>query len=476
MLALPLAALLATAVPPPLQDSKPTADGLAAEAWALLPPYTGDHRFFLADSAKREALAATHLLEGALVLDPGHLPSLWRLGYARNLLREDAKNRGELENAELHAQRAAEALERAIGLDAADPWAPYTLAMVHTGAGRHDGALEDLAEALARSETAIAAATQDGGDTSGAEWLRFKILEWRSEVEMRARRFETAREHLRAFHGEFSTNPWPLEIALAESCARERDLAGAREHFGRAIELFDEDSQAYAARAYCDGLLGDDAAAVAGLERAIQLERQAGLYTRLWLWILSQGEARAAAGADLATLCEGPPPHLSAWDVALARFLLGEGEAATFVEAGEAELARRIEANEAPGDLRCELHFYAGLRCELDGAEEEALHHYRAALRERPTAWKWEWAYARTRLARLAAEDLGRPTFEVIEGRFREPGLEGPASDSRWSVPGALRAAESLGRAPRAGDLLLVTVLDPSAGPRHLLRVVGVDR
>ncbi len=462
----------------PGQDSKPTAEQCSADAWKLVPTYVGDHRAYLSPTVAREVQAAVHLLEAAVTLEPENLQGLWRLGHAESLLAEDCRNRGRAAAAHEHFQRALQALERSLELAPDDPWASYATGMAYTSFGEHERALEFIERAVDQSKAKL----NEAGEPTDVAWLRFKAMEWRGEVLMRAQRSEQARDALRAFHTEFSENAWPMHIALAESYEREWDLDGARKAYESCVELFPEDDQAHALLGYIEGLLGHEQLATDHLQRAISLERSPSLYSRLWLVILATAEVRAEAEADLRDLLDNPPGSISSWDLALGRFMLGEGSASAFVAAGEAEVKRRIDVGEAVDDLLCEVYFYAGLRVERDAAKGQvmdasdwsAVHSYRLALQERPIKWKWEWAYSRLFLAGWPEADDHTTSSFVIDGeQFRSAELKGTLSKVSWSVPRSAHPQAKLERGARMGDLLMATVVDADGRTHSVVRVVG---
>ena len=459
-----LVALLPLLLPAPYQEGERLgAEELVAEAWRFLPQYDGAHREFLAPETRRETLAGAHLLDGALALEPDHMRALWSLGHARILLAEDARNRGEREAAVADYERAVAALDRGIELAPSDPWALYARGAAHAAFGAFDTALEDLARAVEAADAEIAAGT--AGDS--VPWLRFKALEWRTEVLMRQGDHPGAADALRAFHEEFSNNAWPMHIALAENALRARHFDAASESYLDAIELFPTDHQAYALLAYLAGLRRDRESATTRLREALERELQPGIYTRLWLLILATDEARPAAREDFASFVQYPPSEIPQWDLTLARFVLGDGTPDAFLEAAHAESKRRMDAGEVLDDLPCEAHYYAGLRHELDaaaldGAErtarlEAALDAYRTSLRLRPLKWKWEWAYARLHFTNVAAE-LGHAARGAILLTDDSPlDLENGAAlvSSSWHRSGDGKTHPALDGDPRPGDLYL---------------------
>ncbi len=471
------------------QDAAPDGalepSALVESAWTLLPPYDGDPRAFLTADERRNARAAAHLFAAACVLAPDDVLAWWRRAHAHALLAEDDAQRGDADAARAERAEAGAALERTIELDATDPWSRYSRGQLATLDGRHEAALDELEAALALCAPRLAEIEMGGAD-DGSAWLAFKIREWLAEVRMRAGRFDAARDELRRFNADFGENVWPLHIALAESFLRERDFASARGEYQAIVanDAFAGDSQAYALLGYLEGLAGRDADAVARLHQALERERVPDLYLRLWLWILAPQE-RARVGDELREFLAYPPAETSAWDQTLGRFVLGSDSPAAFIEAAQAEHARRAAAGKAPDDLLCEAWFYAGLRHALDGDPTAARAAYARALAFRPTNWKWEWAYARLFASRTDA-DL-EPDAESDASPEPDPGSapdpefaalvprELALETTRWHVPGTERPVERLGRAPRAGDLLLARIVDRNGRPSWRLFVAGFE-
>ena len=448
-------------------QEEPNAEELVQQAWTLVPEYTGDHRPFLSAEDRSRTAAGAHLFAAAAELAPQHVRALWSLGHARILLAEDSRNRGYEQEALEHYADAVEALSRAIELTPNDPWSLYARGAAHAAFGRHTLALDDLDRAVGLMDETLAGP----GDHGRVPWLRFKALEWRGEVLMRAGRYEEARAQLEAFHAEYSNNDWPLLIALAESHERERDLVGARARYEEAVEKFPNDHQALALLGYVAGLLGDRDEATRRLQQALEEELRPGMYTRLWLWILANDQARAAAEADLKGFLAHPPGDLTPWDVALGKFVTGEGDVEGFLETARAEEARRMEAGEVLDELMCEVWYYVGLRLENESAGVEdaearaalrlrAFDAYRNALASTPVKWKWEWAFARLQLSELAAElDLQPGQSITLDGqRVSLGGVSGRLESASWHAPKSERAVSSLGREPRTGDLMMARV------------------
>ena len=459
------------------QETRPDADALIEQGWLFVPAYDGEHRAALTPDAEREAAAAAHLFAAATALDPKHVRGLWSLGHARVLLAENAKYRRRDDEAAQRFAGVEDALGRAIAVDPSDPWVFYARGAARAGFDRLDGAYADLVQATENAAARIAESGPEGSDA----WLRFKALQWRPEALMRAGDFETARAELNAFHNEFSNNSFPLGIALAESYERERDFAGAAEAYRQITVDFPSDYQAYSLLGYLAGLTGDPTAATQQLQRAIELELEPGLYTRLWLWILATDDVRPAVEEDLREFLEFPPRTVTEWDRELGRFALGASDNDAFQANVDREIERRIEAGENLDDLACEAQFYVGLRNERDASiateDDErlrllaaALDAHRAALRYRPTKWKWEWAFARAHFARLASAFDLQPLVD-----FEVHGSELVRGDERltierglWHAVGAERAVAELGRAPQPGDLFLARVRLANGEPKFM--------
>lgn len=472
----------------PLQDSKPTAEDLVAQAWQLMPAYEGDHRAFLSAQLAGEVQAAAHLFEAALALEPEHLRGLWSLGHARVLLAENHRNRGERELAERHHARCLEALGRGLALQPEDPWAAYARGAAQTAFGNYDEALADLQLAIDSSSAAIDTAAAAGQDTSNSEWLRFKAEEWRCESLTRAQLFDEAASALAEFHGLYSNNEFPGLMAAARMNSRARDFASVQASFERNIELFAEDGQSSENLAYVRGLLRDREGATRLLKHAISLERVPGFYTRLWLWILATEEEAEEARADLQLFVDNAPSSTTPWDLRLGRFLLGEGSVPDFVEAGRLEVERRIEADEVVDELPCEVQFYAGVfwRRMAEGiedfearrfAQQQAWEHFQKALEFRPIAWKWEWAFSRLAFADLSAVlEVGNESGFELKGRqFEQGDLRVELRDARWCVAGSARPTSNPEHVPSAGDLLMGNWIDQEGRRRPIMRVVGID-
>lgn len=451
----------------PYRDAESSAR-LTEEGWAFIPTYTGEHRWSLGAAQRAQTLAGLHILAAATALDPENQLAWWRHGHAATLLGNDDRAR-DPRCSDYFTATAHESLSRARELAPEDPWSAYALAMANANLGLVGQAVENLHLAIELCAPGIEAQGPNGTPA----WIAFKCREWLGELLMRAGRFDEANVAIRSFYADFGENAWPERIALGECALRGRDFATAREQYAWIIgqQEFATDPQAHAMLGYLEGLLGNAELADAHLTEAIVRERSPQLYARLWRWILAP-ERREQLRPGLDKFLAFPPPSVSAWDLRLGRFLLGEGDPDSLLSDASIELSRRWEQNENPGDLLCEAHFYSGLRHELDAgmtANAEARlellaaarAHYGKALGERPIAWKWEWAYARVRDAELCAtlgQQRGQETLESIEDLTFERvllhplGAEAPLS---WSEARSLRAVLE------PGDLLLWYRSDP---------------
>lgn len=420
---LALACPAAPAVPLPVtQDSRPSTEApdafrdregsaqLTEQGWQYIPTYTGEHRWSLSAEQRVRTLAGFHILTAATALDPENHLAWWRRGHAATLLGNDDRARDPHGSDDFTAL-AYESLSQARVLAPEDSWSAYALAMAEADLGLVNQAVESLHLAIELCAPGIEAEGPNGTPA----WIAFKCREWLGELLMRAGRFEEANAAIRSFYADFGENEWPLRIALGECALRGRDFAKAREQYAWIVAepQFESDPQAHAMLGYLEGLLGNTQAATAHLADAVSRERTPELYARLWQWLLDP-EAQAELRPGLEKFLAFPPPQLGEWDLRLGRFLLGDGEPGSLIADARAELERRWEANENPGDLLCEAHFYAGLRHEFDAAAATdparraellaaARTHYGEALAARPVAWKWEWAYARVRDAELSA-------------------------------------------------------------------------
>ena len=470
---------------------------LAEEAQRFLPAYDGQPRELLTATQEHDAIAASLLLDAALHLDPELAYLSWWKGHAETLLAENARHRGRDEEVRAHWRAAEEALDAALAAQEDYYWAWYARGMVQRRQGRPWEAIADYDRA---EELADRAAETVGVD---ALQVRFHARQWRADTRMNTLQFEQARDEFRAFYAANGNNQWDLGYSLAETHMREGDLAGARATYAGLLEVpeYVPWSSTYEQLAYIEGLLGNDELAAEWLERSFEHELTPGLYPRLWLWMFATGEKRLAAERDLRDFLANPPPATPAWDRTLGRFLLGELTEGEFLEAFGAERERRLEAAEVLDGLGCEVAFYAAFRhermaetvSELPVLEhrQKALEGYVRALGFQPQKTKWEWEFARLRLARVARE-LGwqpSPAFSISERRLTwNPGLGSEASEELAGVvetvvrhdPGTERSQSlvgSFGEAPLLPGTLLRCVVRTDEGRRRSLTlVVGANR
>lgn len=482
MIAILLLALLPLTHSTP-QGEAPNTESLLALGWQLVPPYTGEHRAFLSEEEQRRTSAGAHLFSAGIDLTPDHVRGHWSLGHALVLLAEDQRNRGHREAAAAHYRRALDVFERALELAPEDPWCSYARGALRASFGDHEKALEDFATAVENVNP----------ENAGEAGMRFQALRWRADVLMRAGRHEEARAALREFHGEFSTNAWPLHIALAESFARERNLAAAQAEYQAIVDdpEFATDDQAYAKLADIAALRKDRKAATERMEESLAREFSPSMWGRLFAWLHATPEAEEAAHAELTGFLASPPSDVSPWELTLGRFVSGEGTSSEFLTAARAEKAQRMESGTPLDDLMCEVWFYVGTRLERAAREAagdgsapdrelalEAADAYRASLAFRPLTWKAEWALARLRFAQLcewAGLELD-PGFTLEGERFLSGGQTQRVESLRWHIPGAAEPTLELGREPKAGDLLLVHLVRDDGTRHYALHVVGAPQ
>jgi tetratricopeptide (TPR) repeat protein len=446
-----LALLLPLALP--AQDAPSSPVELVDEARAFIPVYEGDHKAFLTKEEERNTLAAAHILEASLALDPVNAAALWWLGHCEVLLGENLRNRGAEPGALAHYESALGAYARSLVVDPSSYWAHYARGMAERNVDRLWDAIGDYDQAVERADLLIG----QGAGVAGyddARFVRFKARQWRADTRMRTLENETARVEYRAFYADNGDNQWDLGYSLAQTYMQERDYTGARETYEHILTFaeFATFDSTYYELAYLAGLRGERELAASLIEQGLEHELQLSLYPRLWLWILAPDEGRAAAEADLADFLEHPPGSVTAWDLQLGRYLLGDGADEQFLEAARTERERRMQAAEDLGDLMCEVWFYVGLRRELRATEEDAVRiksaveAHRNALAFRPRQHKWEWEYARAYFARLALElDLKASAGFSIDGtRIQVGELAGEVERVLWHRAGTERRVEGI--------------------------------
>ena len=469
------------------QETRPDPGALIETARGLLPAYEGDHKAFLTTAEKRDVQAADHLFSAALLLEPENAYGLWWHGHALVLLAEDARNRGQVEAAERRDGAALAAFDRAIALQPSYTWAFYARAMTQRNRGAYRRALADFDEAVRLANAALEGA---GAGEQDALFVRFKARQWRADTRMRVFEFERAREEFRAFYADNGNNKWDLAYSLAETHLQERDFASARRVYAGVLEVeeYRPFGSTYSQLGYLAGLTGDSVEAVRRLTEALEREFQPTLYTRLWLWILSEGmeEEHERARVELVDFVAHPPSSLSEWDLALGRFVVGELDPQRFAVLAREEEERRKREAESLDDLGCEVHYYLGLRHRLDaealadqGARRKrlsaALAAYLDALAYTPENFKWEWAYARLAVAELAQELLLPPRGYIPSApSFIERLSPMRLHRAGESMASALTGIEGLELLP--GDLLFGFLEGAEDHARPTLAVVAVDR
>jgi len=480
-----LSSLFATLALAPLQDTvKPNAAALVEQARLFVPQYEGDHKYFLTTEEERDVRAAANILEAAMALDESNTYALWWHGHCSVLLGENERNRGRAGTARARYESALASFAGTIEQDPSYYWARYSRAMAEVNLGQFWKAIADFDAAVEITSAVMAESDAD----QWAPFVRFKARQWRADTRMRIFDFERARTEFRSFYADNGNNAWDLGYSLAETYLRESDLEGARLAYEQLLENpeFVKFDSTYAELAYVAGLVGADDLAVSRIERALELEFKPTLYPRLWLWILSDGETRDRARADLAEFLKYPPDDLSAWDHALGSFLIGDGSTPDFLALAETELLRRMTEAVALDDLMCEVWFYIGIRDDRAGRDDGALEAYRRALAFRPAKHKWEWTYARHGLAQVAARTgaLPDPGFTASDGRMQIAAgnaLGGTSGDLAGQIetltvhtPGQAKPVRVDGDSPdalRPGDLVRCTIRTAD-GSMHALRVV----
>jgi len=464
-----LLALLLTLIPPP-QDVPSTPVELLAQARGFIPVYEGDHKAFLTEEEERNTLAAAHILEASLALAPSDAAALWWLGHCEVLLGENRRNRGAEIEAQAHYERALDAYGRSLAVDPSSSWAHYARAMAERNLDRFWEAIGDYDQAVEQADVIIAQGAGAAG-YDDARFVRFKARQWRADTRMRTLASETARDEYRSFYADNGDNQWDLGYSLAQTYMRERDYAGARETYERILtdEEFATFDSTYYELGYLAGLRGERELAAGLIEQGLEHELQLSLYPRLWLWILAPDDRRVVAEADLADFLAHPPADVSAWDLRLGRYLLGDGTDEEFLEDARTERKRRMLVAERLDDLMCEVWFYVGLRREQRAGEEDAariksaVEAYRYALAFRPEQHKWEWEYARANFARLAhrLELKANAGFSIDGARIQAGELAGEIERVLWHRAGTERRVEgiaSLAQPLEPGDLVQVVV------------------
>ncbi|MFT7676235.1 MAG: tetratricopeptide (TPR) repeat protein [Planctomycetota bacterium] len=448
-----------------------TAPQLVAQGRALLPSYNGDHRSFLTDLQQREVRAASHLLSAALALDPKSTYAMWWKGHAETLLGEDRGNRGAWGQSVAYYESALGLFDSVLELEPDYHWAWYARGMARNRLGQPFQALADYEQSVRVANGRIAAAEDPQSSEADALFVRFKARQWQADTRIGVLAFDQARQEFREFYADNGGNPWDLNFALGESYLRQRDLGGAATLYGELLGVRDFVSfdRIHSELGYLAGLRGAPVEAHAHLHAAIQRERVATLYPRLWLWILATPERRSEAADDLGAFLEHPPASLSAWDLTVGRFLLGTGSSADFLRAGSMEEQRRMEVAVPLDDLMCEVWFYAGLKYERAGDSAKATRAYALALGYDPPKFKWEWAFARAGFARLMGQRSELEEYPAIE-------WNGELLVLYVHRAGELASRTELPRPLLAGDLVQAVVRAADGSRRVLRHVIGVAK
>ncbi len=176
------------------------------------------------------------------------------------------------------------------------------------------------------------------------------------------------------------SNPRAL-LGRGATQVRRRDFAAAIADLDASVAAA-ETAAAVGLRGRVKVLVGKRAEAMADLEQAARLEKGAEAYSALWLVCFGGARERLEEAKREGT----------GWFVELARFVLGEIDAATL-------LAR---AADAPSDVRrreqvCEAHGFIGVMADEAGDHARARSHYRACVETDIRAFN-EWVWAKVRL------------------------------------------------------------------------------
>ncbi len=452
-------------------QDRPSATELVVQARLYLPDYSGEHRAFLTPAQKSEVQAASHILSAALALEPESAYALWWKGHSQVLLGEDQLSREQRAASQASFAVALECFDQAVARQPDYLWAWYARAMARQRLGSYARAIRDFEHCITLAQKTI-----DGGEDetaiTEARFLKKKARLWRSDCRMQLFDFEIARSEYRAFYadnGDDVDATWNLGIKIAESYQRERDFSGAIQTYEALLEVprYADFHGAYTFLAYLEGLHENQEKAYARLNQALARERRPTLYPRLWLWILAPTEHKAETLDSLKRFVANPPGDLSPWDLTLGRFMTGALTAEAFLAAAKVEVERRKLEAIALDDLMCEVWFYAGWHQEQEGSSELAIAAYREALAFRPAAFKWEWAYARLRFARLMR--AADPQSQLRE----DPGP--PRTTRLWQGAGPFgEINETLLEATKpAGDLLLFLERD-EYGRTPKIKVIGL--
>ncbi len=457
----------------PPQD-RPSATELVDQAKLYLPDYSGEHRAFLTPAQKSGVQAASHLFSAALALEPQNALALRYKGHAQVLLGEDQLNREQRVASRASFSTALECFDQAVAQQPEFLWTWYARAMAHQRLGSYARAIDDFEHCISLAQATIAEGAYEDAITQ-ARALKFKARLWRSDCRMQLFEFETARSEYRAFYADNGNDAWDLGIKIAETYLRERDFSGAIQTYEALLEVprYADFHGAYTFLGYLEGLHENHDKAYERLNQALARERKPTLYPRLWHWILAPTEHRAETLDLLKRFVANPPGDLSPWDLTLGRFMTGAMTAEAFLTAAKAEVERRKLEAIPLDDLMCEVWFYAGWHHEQQGSPELAIAAYRKALASRPAAFKWEWAYARLRFARLmrAADPKSKPSEDPGPPRT----ILAPYT---LSDPGLAEGEDTLGlleRSRPAGDLLLYFVWNGGPdGRTPRLKIIGL--
>ena len=293
----------------------------------------------------------------------------------------------------------------AVALTPEDAQAQLELGRSLVRAGRHDEAIESFTAAIALSPTLAPA------------------FEWRGFCHVAKGASVLA---LADFDQALRLDPEPAWTWFARGDVRagQRDLRGAAADFAEALKREPDFARAHASLGRLLAATSAVQAAIPHLERALELDPQAGesVHDRLWLRI-----CRVEAGAELeeqdALLRDGyrsggpgaagaadgnghgdsgsPETSVPDWPERLLSFTLGSAsyeELDRWMVERDEEWSRRAPP---PAVRLCQARFHAGWRLAAAGESKRALYAYLDAV-ETLAADQMEWEGARSRLRRLA--------------------------------------------------------------------------
>ncbi|MFN0245036.1 MAG: hypothetical protein ACKVWV_19300 [Planctomycetota bacterium] len=501
----------------------PTLDESLAEAITLVPPYAGKQRYTLRAERRVDVTRAAALLRTVLAnahtRSAQYRTALHNLETCLVLLAEDDKNRARFEDAQQNWLKVLDVCERAVQLEPDSCWAYYARGMALHNLSRHTLAATSFANAVACASNVLAQrdsvgakhAARDEASLVEARDILYRAGYRYADSSMRLGDSKAAIRGFGDHFGQFAAPEWyewDLHKTLGEMSLFLRDFDAADLEFKRLSEAraYEQYPDSYEFRGYTAILRKDFGAADALLKKAI--ERSATVQQQVYPWVFrwlsgvyAQNEhAREEAEDELAEMLLLAP--LADWDRVLIAYLLrpelqnvakraraeserdeharqlndavpalGSASDLEFLDLAEKELARRADADEDPAFLLTEAWFYVAVRREhsaskhSDGAQRaarrtEALDAFKRAVALPITEFKWEYEYARQRIAALTADlDLAAssPSLLSLEiGSERAAGRSEAAYSlillHRVDSPVAVRLESLRDYEPRAGD------------------------